>query len=497
MAASSKSKKGFFERLKSVFIETQKCNEIDLTEPLRLCKESVRIPLDNCPLEISLNVNSISLNLVPEQYIGEKHGNDKFSLLLFNPDYFYTQISAFIRIAEGDHLIVGREDEHQHVLFHTPDKIAKQQFAIIHEGSSLLIKDLQSEQGTTLTPHAQEKRDFNAMRMDNLREIRRIFRGPIELLPAETALEDLNKVNRLLEKEPLRPKDDDGMPGGVVSLPKKMIPIIIGDLHAQVNNLLTLLTQNRFLEMLSDGKAAMVFLGDAVHSEMDGCLEEMESSLLMMDIILRLKLWFPQQVFYVRGNHDSFSDEIGKAGIPQGLLWAQAIQKARGEAYKKAMDRFYELLPYVLLSKNYVACHAAPPKGKVDMDMLVNIKKYPGLIQEVTCNRLYRPNRLAGYTKGDVKRFRKALNLQGKAELFVGHTPLTRHETLWLNVGGIEHHDVVFSGNIPWIGVFTRVQEQMIPLRYRSESLLEILNNLDDVELYDELAWEDSYARES
>ena len=121
------------------------------------------------------------------------------------------------------------------------------------------------------------------------------------------------------------------------------------------------------------------------------------------------------------------------------------------------------------------------------MDMLVNIHRYPGLIREVTCNRLSRPNRPAGYTKGDVKRFRSTLKLGGKAELFVGHTPLTRHDTLWSNVGGIEHHDVVFSGNRPWIGVYTSANGEMIPLRYRAESLLPVINGMDDVELYDEL----------
>jgi len=123
--------------------------------------------------------------------------------------------------------------------------------------------------------------------------------------------------------------------------------------------------------------------------------------------------------FRVRGNHDSFSAEIGKSGIPQGILWAQAVQEIRGKAYKKAMDRFYDLLPYIALSKNYVACHAAPPKGKVTMDMLVNIQDYPGLIEEVTCNRLYRPNRLAGYTKGDVKRFRKPLSTTVRTTSFL------------------------------------------------------------------------------
>ncbi|MES9814554.1 MAG: metallophosphoesterase, partial [Candidatus Thiodiazotropha sp.] len=107
-----------------------------------------------------------------------------------------------------------------------------------------------------------------------------------------------------------------------------------------MDNLLTILSHNEFLEMMGDGKAAMVFLGDAVHSEMDGKLAEMESSLLIMDLIFRLKLWFPQQVFYVRGNHDSFSEEIGKDGVPQGLLWAKEVKRVRGEAYKKAMEYF-------------------------------------------------------------------------------------------------------------------------------------------------------------
>jgi len=144
------------------------------------------------------------------------------------------------------------------------------------------------------------------------------------------------------------------------------------------------------------------------------------------------------------------------------------------------MGRFYELLPYVALSKGYVACHAAPPKSKVSMDMLINVHSYPSLIEELICNRLYRPNRPAGYTKGDVKRFRNTLDLEPDSELFVGHTPLTRHDTLWLNVGGIEHHDVVFSGNIPWVGLFTRIDGRMIPLRYHSEPLLPVINELED-----------------
>jgi len=479
--------KGFFKRLKSVFGNPANCPETNLEKPVTLNGECAKIPLEFCTGGLSIYSGDKRLHLIQETFIGQPYGNPRPAFLLLDPERINHRISGFLRVSPGDHLIVGREDEHQPVILGLPNPAPKRLFSVVHEGDALVFKDLSGESGTQLSLLTDAYSDVTEQRVANLREIYRIFGGPIQLLPPDQALADLHRVNEILEKEPLREKDWRGMPGGVVHLPKKMVPIIVGDLHAQVDNLLTLLTQNQFLEQMSEGKAAMVILGDAVHSEMDGSMGEMETSLLIMDLILRLKLWYPQQVFYIRGNHDSFDEGIGKDGIPQGLLWARALRDTRGEAYKKAMDRFYELLPFVVVSKTYVACHAAPPKGKVDMDMLVNIHKYPRLIKEVTWNRLQQPNRPAGYTKGDVKRFRKTLKLGGKAELFVGHTPLTRHDTIWSNVGGIEHHDVVFSGNIPWIGVYTSIVGEMIPLIYRGETLLPVINSLDDVETYDEL----------
>lgn len=477
---SANSNKGFFGRLKAAFSNTSQYTEVWLQESYKLQGDCIRVPFEGYPIELAMGEGGHKLHIYPEQPVGDQESKDNLCFILIDPERFFSGISGFLRLVKGDHLILGREDEHQGKLFNYPKSVSRRHLSIIHDGDALLFKDLERESGSRLTPlkNEAERQRICDRRMENLHEIRKIFGGPIRLLSPEDALADLNEINRILEKEPHRPKNSKDMPGGVVTLPKKMIPIILGDLHAQVDNLLTILSQNEFLEIMGDGKAAMVFLGDAVHSEVDGELEEMESSLLIMDLILRLKLWFPQQVFYVRGNHDSFSEEIGKEGVPQGLLWAKALKKIRGKAYKKAMERFYELLPYVALSKGYVACHAGPPKSKVSMEMLVNIHNYPSLIEELTCNRLYRPNRLAGYTKGDVKRFRNTLNLEPNAELFVGHTPLTRHDTLWLDVGGIEHHDVVFSGNTPWVGLFTRIDDHMIPLRYRSEPLLPLINEL-------------------
>ena len=97
-----------------------------------------------------------------------------------------------------------------------------------------------------------------------------------------------------------------------------------------------ILSHNGFLDALERGEACMVILGDAVHSERDGELDQMDDSMLMMDLIFRLKLRFPEHLFFIRGNHDSFAEEISKGGIPQGMFWRRSLKKARGKEYRKA-----------------------------------------------------------------------------------------------------------------------------------------------------------------
>jgi len=254
--------------------------------------------------------------------------------------------------------------------------------------------------------------------------------------------------------------------------------VLVADMHAQVDNLLTVLSQNAFLAALEDGQAALIILGDAVHCELDGQLREMEGSMLMMDLIFRLKLRFPEQVFYLRGNHDSFSEEMSKDGVPQGLLWARELSERRGAAYLKAMEEFYGLLPYVVASRDFVACHAAPPTSKVSREMLVQIHRHPRLILELTNNRLQRPNRPLGYRRRDVKRFRRCLGLDPDTPLIVGHTPIDREQTLWLNVDGIANHHVLFSASPDQVGVFTRVGDAMVPLRYPVDAMTSVINAL-------------------
>ena len=67
----------------------------------------------------------------------------------------------------------------------------------------------------------------------------------------------------------------------------------------------------------------------------------------MMDLIIRLKLWFPQQVFYIRGNHDSFSAEIGNSG---SFFKNPTIEIKQ---FKKLKELFPEIVFYELNNETF------------------------------------------------------------------------------------------------------------------------------------------------
>jgi len=241
--ASIDPPKGFFGRLKAAYSKTSQYKELRLSESCKLKGASLRVPYEGRPIELTMGGGTQKLHLYPARSVKGDELADEVEFILFDPDRFYSEISGFLRLAKGDHLILGREDELQRKIFNYPHSLAKRCISIIHDGDALLFKDLDKESASTLAPlqNAQESQRQSERRIANLREIREIFGGPIGILPPDEALADLVRINEMLEKEPLRPRNTDGMPGGVVTLPDKMIPIILGDLHAQVDNLLTCL----------------------------------------------------------------------------------------------------------------------------------------------------------------------------------------------------------------------------------------------------------------
>lgn len=481
---SMKSKKGLIKMIKRAFSGLSRCEEIDLKDSYHLHGSNVKVPIRCYPLQINLPPDGKTLHLYPEGLTNVVDNScDSDSFIVFDPETYFRDISGFFRVDDSEKLVIGSQDKaRQKAFLNMAQSGSEFVFSIINEDGNLIFRDHSPKYGSCMSPLLKDKKmtRIATWRRKKLKKIRKLFNGNIDILSEKNALDLLLQVNRILETEAFRELDSEGDPGGVVRLPDEMIPVVIGDLHGKVDNLLVILSQNGFLDAMEQGKACLVILGDAVHCEEEGHYQEMDSSILAMDVILTLKHNFPKQVFYLRGNHDAFSDEISKGGVAQGLLWKKTLNKTRGKEYRRAMQRFYDLLPYVAYSKHMVCSHAAPPTSKVSPEMLVNIKSNIELIKELTENRLQKPSRPGGYSKSDVKRFRKLFDLSADTPVIVGHTPITMDDTIWSNVGDIDNHYIVYGGNDKWIGVMTLLGGKMYPLTYPAEPLVDYINNLGD-----------------
>ena len=460
--------------------------EVDIKDTYQFSsRKKIKACIKDYPFQINLYPDSKALHLYPEPALNhDSDGVTTNNYILFDPDVFYSDICGFYRLQDEDTITLGGGDPEQCAILNIPPKTPARKLSIGIEDGWLTFQSPIPDPMPSITPLFQDKKVRRVLdwRQNKLRRLREIFGNPIALLPADEAIALLQEVNEILEREKYRPRDKDGRPGGVVALPDDSTAIIVGDLHARVDNLLAVLSQNNFLEALEAGRATLVILGDAVHPDGDTALDEMESSMLIMDLIFKLKIRFPKQVFYVRGNHDSFSEDLAKQGIPQGLIWKRALKKQRGKDYQKEMKRFYELLPYVAFSRHFVACHAAPPVSSTSLNKIINIRKNPKLYKELADNRLRKESRPSGYSGSDVKRFRKCLGLAKKTPVIVGHTPLSLDDTLWENVGEIENHYIVYSSDSRWVGLMAQIGDRLYPFRYPVESMMSIINALPEEE---------------
>jgi len=447
------------------------------SEKLRLSGKGTRIPLSGFPI-FEVEMGKQRLHVYPDLSVDKQAQRTPCDFILFDPQRYCGGISHFLRLSPGETLAIDRNSENQEYVFSSPRDAFRRHFSVIHEGDALVFRDPVSELGTYLSLIDEEQDTFrlSSRRVAALKRVIEIFGGVIQPLPPEQALATLREVNRCLRDQSQCRKDSVGNPGGVLELPPHLIPILVGDLHAQIDNLLKILSENAYLESLENGEAALIILGDAVHPEQDGELEDMDSSLLMMDLIFKLKLRFPEQVFYIVGNHDSFSHDVMKHGVPQGLLWDKHVTASRGEEYRIELELFYRQSPLVVVSQDFIACHAGPARSRISLETLVNVRQYPGILHEITWSRIRTRRFPAGYTRGDVRRFRKGLGAESDKPFFVGHHPYSKDGTVWLNAGHIDHHHIIISARPDCIGMFTRIDGILIPEVYPTESLTAWLN---------------------
>ena len=466
------------DRVRDLFFQTDPKDAVSLTAEPQLLVGRLLVSAEVAAVQFDLGGRSLWLR--PEcQLDGDRRTTRDW--ILAEREGCAETVAGFLRIRDGSKLRLGRGDETCQRLFKFPKSVAKRQLEIANEDGRITITRLDPGGETYVSRvGAAEGIDGPASRRRAcLREIRRIFGGPIELLAPEQALMALRGVNLILRDEAYRPRDSLGLPGGLLTLPDEPSPVIVGDLHANLDNLLKVLSENALLDLLEQGKANLVFLGDAVHPQGETDLTQMDGSLLMLDLILKLKARLPRNVFYLRGNHESFDESVGKGGVPQGVLLKRRAKELRGPAYADALAEFFELLPYVVRSKRCIACHGGPPRSDVTVSDLVNIRSRHRLGQEIIWNRVRRPNHPGGYGKRHVNAFRTRLGVDEDTAFIVGHTPLSPEGTLWLDAGNIRNHHIVYSANPHNLAVFVGLGQDLVPLEYPAEALLDLTNALE------------------
>lgn len=443
------------------------------SSPLALTA-NVRIAWQGEPFQLTLG--NVILEFHPDLPVtgNEKGGSHEW--IIHPGRAFYEATPKFIRIRPGEAVLLGRADDLQTRVFGFDSSVADRHVKVFNRKGDLVLQPLEPELPTCISKIDSSTAVWK-VRRDNLIRLPNVLGCPVVQFEHEPALDIIREVNAIVASEAYRSLNDDGQPGGIIQFPGNMTVVVMGDVHARADNVLRVIAEGGLLASLESNDACLVFLGDMVHSQESNELEDMDSSVFILDLFCMLKRRFPENVFYVHGNHESFSPDVGKGGVLQGMLFKRHLKKLRGKAYVGEVEQLFDGLAFVVQGSDFAACHGAPVRSRVNLNVLINIRRYPGIQSELVWNRLRQGNRPSGYSKGSVKRFRRTLNLPKHAPLIVGHTPQSNEDTLWLNVGGIEGHHIVYSAHTHRLAAMVMSQGQATPLEFVPESALAFLED--------------------
>ncbi len=441
-------------------------------EPATL-NSSIRIEWDGQPFQLRLG--NVALEFHPDLAITGLNNDGNREWVVHSGDAFYKDVPEFIRVVSGETTVLGCADDVQKTILKLNKSVAGRHVRIFNQKGALTIQPLDPDRQTEISSLESSIPVWEARRK-NLMRLPDVLGFPLTQLDDKRALEVIHEVNAIVAAEGYRDLDDEGAPGGIIRFPDDMTVVILGDIHARAENLLRVLTEGGMLAALERDKACLVFLGDLVHNQETGELEDMESSVFILDLFSMLKRRFPQNIFYVRGNHESFSSDVGKGGVAQGVLFRKHLKDRRGRAYVNEIETLFSRLAFVVQGRDFAGCHGAPVRSRVDRNTLINIQRYPGIQYELVWNRLRQGNRPAGYGKGSVKRFRQTLGLPKHAPVIVAHTPLSPDKTFWLNIGGIVGHHLVYSAHTHRLTAMILRGGRMMPMEFVPEPALEFFN---------------------
>ena len=199
------------------------------------------------------------------------------------------------------------------------------------------------------------------------------FSQKTELESRDNYEQSLNNATKVLEN----PKRT-----GIFELPKGIPTIVVSDLHARRDFVLETmqmkvkeLGSTPVYELLKQGKINIVFVGDGMHSDIREnwqanndsekqrkLTQEMVRSLGTMKMIMDLMVEFPNNLVYLRGNHDEIYGSFRKYAHESSDVRNWIFNKY-GRDFLDKWARFENLLPLLARGQYLIASHTAPDYG--------------------------------------------------------------------------------------------------------------------------------------
>lgn len=255
------------------------------------------------------------------------------------------------------------------------------------------------------------------------RELKNLTRRPVRKGDAgrerfEARLEEA--LAALDGQEPSRrPRNPEGFPGGLVFLDPELPTLVLPDLHTRRELLWGFLDRpspasaRRFLDALAAGELQMVCIGDALHSEGSGAPlrwrtawgeylrdydpspvmdREMNRALALLEMIFLLQAAFPENFFFLKGNHENIACEEGRGNHPFGKYAAEGemvlgwLERRWGLEVLRRHYRWEHSLPFMVQGPWFLVSHSEPRRAYTPEE-LIDVHRRPEIAEGLTWTR--------------------------------------------------------------------------------------------------------------
>jgi hypothetical protein len=237
-----------------------------------------------------------------------------------------------------------------------------------------------------------------------------------ELPDTKDYIKLLNSVNETLsgENSMIRPYSSAGKSGGLIYLKQDMPTIIVPDIHARVDFFYSIMFSTRggdqsVLERIADDRLQVVCVGDGFHAESRAINRwskafseykddfkihtsmdfEMRESLSLMQMVMEVKVGYPDNFHFIKGNHENILNEFEHGNYPfrkfaaEGAMVLKYVEKFYGKEFLNKYSLFEKNLPLLAVGRNFLISHAEP-KTFFSKELIIEYADNPEVIKGLT-----------------------------------------------------------------------------------------------------------------